>query len=98
MTAVYAAGGLSRDALVRPACCRQGLPLLRTCWLHCCQRARRRVTESGLAAVELYRASDWEDVVVSSAMIDMFGKCGCFDEARAEFDRMTVRNDVTTGR
>ena len=58
---------------------------------------RARDLEVGRVAVDLYRSSGWQAVDLSSAVIDMFGKCGCVEEARAEFDRMPMRNQVTYG-
>ncbi|XP_020592039.1 pentatricopeptide repeat-containing protein At1g50270 [Phalaenopsis equestris] len=35
------------------------------------------------------------DIFVGSALVDMYAKCGCCDDARKAFDQMPVRNVVT---
>ncbi|BFG38575.1 hypothetical protein CerSpe_248490 [Prunus speciosa] len=35
------------------------------------------------------------DVILGTAMIDMYAKCGCIDSAREIFDRMQVKNVIT---
>eukprot|EP01018_Ginkgo_biloba_P012288 Gb_00683 [translate_table: standard] len=35
------------------------------------------------------------DVYVGSALVDMYAKCGCIEEAREVFDKMSERNAVT---
>lgn len=35
------------------------------------------------------------DVILGTAMIDMYAKCGCVDSAREIFDRMHVKNVIT---
>lgn len=35
------------------------------------------------------------DVILGTAMIDMYAKCGCVDSAREIFDRMQVKNVIT---
>jgi pentatricopeptide repeat protein len=44
-----------------------------------------------------YRASGMESTVASTALIDMYGKCGRLDEALIEFERMPERDAVTYG-
>ncbi|CAJ1975634.1 unnamed protein product [Sphenostylis stenocarpa] len=58
---------------------------------------------SALAAVrqgkevhcQYVRKGGWRDVVVESALVDMYAKCGCVDFAYSLFLRMDVRNLIT---
>ena len=49
--------------------------------------------DTGKVAVDLYRSLGWNDSVVSAVAINMLGKCGCLSEARAEFDRLSIRDE-----
>lgn len=37
----------------------------------------------------------WRDVIVESALIDLYAKCGCFDYAYSIFTKMQVKNLIT---
>ncbi|KAJ4980742.1 hypothetical protein NE237_031579 [Protea cynaroides] len=58
---------------------------------------------AGLAAVrpgkeihcQYLRRGGWRDIIVESALIDLYAKCGCIDYARTIFVQVTVRNLVT---
>lgn len=58
---------------------------------------------SGLAAVrqgkevhcQYVRKGGWRDVIVESAMVDLYAKCGCIDFAHRLFLSMQVRNLIT---
>ncbi|KAK7411703.1 hypothetical protein VNO78_03140 [Psophocarpus tetragonolobus] len=58
---------------------------------------------SGLAAVrqgkevhcQYVRRGGWRDVVVNSALVDLYAKCGSVDFAYRVFSRMEVRNLIT---
>ncbi|XP_060672855.1 pentatricopeptide repeat-containing protein At1g03540 isoform X1 [Ziziphus jujuba] len=58
---------------------------------------------AGLAAVrqgkevhcQYVRRSGWRDVIVESALVDLYAKCGCIDFARRVFIHMQVRNLIT---
>ncbi|OIV98307.1 hypothetical protein TanjilG_16634 [Lupinus angustifolius] len=58
---------------------------------------------SGLAAVrqgkevhcQYVRKGGWGDVIVESAMVDLYAKCGCVDFAHRLFLNMQVRNLIT---
>lgn len=61
------------------------------------------VLRAGLAAVrqgkevhcQYVRRSGWRDVIVESALVDLYAKCGCIDFARRVFNQMQVRNLIT---
>ncbi|KAH7576878.1 hypothetical protein JRO89_XS01G0169700 [Xanthoceras sorbifolium] len=58
---------------------------------------------AGLAAVRLgkevhcqyVRRGGWRDVIVESALVDLYAKCGCVDSAYQIFAQMLVRNSIT---
>lgn len=58
---------------------------------------------AGLAAVrqakevhcQYLRRGGWRDIVVESALVDVYSKCGCIDFAYRIFKQMVVRNLVT---
>ncbi|KAK2651031.1 hypothetical protein Ddye_018520 [Dipteronia dyeriana] len=58
---------------------------------------------AGLAAVRLgkevhcqyVRRGGWRDVIVESALVDLYAKCGCIDFAYQIFVHMLVRNLIT---
>ncbi|WOL11625.1 hypothetical protein Cni_G20389 [Canna indica] len=51
--------------------------------------------ESGREIHDLVVRNRWEsDVFVGAALIDMYAKCGCVDDARGVFDRMPNRDVV----
>lgn len=58
---------------------------------------------SGLAAVKqgkevhckYVRKGGWKDVIIESALVDLYAKCGCVDFARSVFESMEVRNLIT---
>lgn len=58
---------------------------------------------AGLAAIrqgkevhsQYLRRGGWRDVVVESALVDVYAKCGCIDFAYRIFKQMPVRNLVT---
>lgn len=58
---------------------------------------------AGLAAVrqgkevhcQYVRRSGWRDIIVESALVDLYAKCGCIDFARRVFMQMQVRNLIT---
>ncbi|XP_057429030.1 pentatricopeptide repeat-containing protein At1g03540 [Lotus japonicus] len=58
---------------------------------------------SGVAAVMLgkevhcqyVRKGGWRDVIVESALVDLYAKCGCVDFAQRLFLSMEVRNQIT---
>lgn len=58
---------------------------------------------AGLAAVQhgkevhcqYVRRSSWRDVIVESALVNLYAKCGCIDFARSVFMQMLVRNLIT---
>ncbi|KAF3443857.1 hypothetical protein FNV43_RR13547 [Rhamnella rubrinervis] len=58
---------------------------------------------AGLAAVrqgkevhcQYVKRSGWRDVVVESALVDLYAKCGCVDFARRVFNQMQGRNLIT---
>ncbi|KAL5723659.1 hypothetical protein ACHQM5_007032 [Ranunculus cassubicifolius] len=41
------------------------------------------------------RRAVFKDVMVATALLDMYGKCGCLENARRIFNTMSVRNEVT---
>ncbi|XP_057840840.2 putative pentatricopeptide repeat-containing protein At5g09950 [Cryptomeria japonica] len=43
----------------------------------------------------IIRAGFDSDIVVGSALVDMYAKCGSIEGARSVFDKMAVRNDVS---
>ncbi|EPS73100.1 hypothetical protein M569_01655, partial [Genlisea aurea] len=58
---------------------------------------------SGLAAVKLgkelhcqyLKKGSWRDVVIESALVDLYAKCGCIDFAHRLFSTMPVKNLIT---
>ncbi|EEF44490.1 pentatricopeptide repeat-containing protein, putative [Ricinus communis] len=58
---------------------------------------------AGLAAVrqgkevhcQYVRRGGWRDVIIESALVDLYAKCGCIDFAHRIFTKMTVRNLIT---
>ncbi|XP_059660981.1 pentatricopeptide repeat-containing protein At1g03540 [Cornus florida] len=58
---------------------------------------------AGLAAVrqgkevhgQYLRKGGWRDVIVESALVDLYAKCGCIDFAHRIFIQMPVRNLIT---
>ncbi|XP_050205839.1 pentatricopeptide repeat-containing protein At1g03540 [Mercurialis annua] len=58
---------------------------------------------AGLAAVrrgkevhcQYVRRGGWRDVIVESALVDLYAKCGCIDFAHRIFAKMSVRNLIT---
>ncbi|CAH9087374.1 unnamed protein product [Cuscuta europaea] len=58
---------------------------------------------SGLAALkpgkevhcQFLRQGGFRDVVIESALVDLYARCGCFDAAHSVFARMDVRNLVS---
>ncbi|KDP24179.1 hypothetical protein JCGZ_25836 [Jatropha curcas] len=58
---------------------------------------------SGLAAIrqgkevhgQYVRRGGWRDVIVESALVDLYAKCGCIDFAHRIFSKMSVRNLIT---
>lgn len=58
---------------------------------------------AGLAAVtqgkevhcQYVRRGGWRDVIVESALVDLYAKCGCIDYAQTIFYQMPVRNLIT---
>ncbi|XP_050383663.1 pentatricopeptide repeat-containing protein At1g03540 [Argentina anserina] len=58
---------------------------------------------AGLAAVQhgkevhcqYVRRCGWRDVIVESALVNLYAKCGCIDFARSVFAQMLVRNLIT---
>ncbi|KAF2283195.1 hypothetical protein GH714_043525 [Hevea brasiliensis] len=58
---------------------------------------------AGLAAIkqgkevhcQYVRRGGWRDVIVESALVDLYAKCGCVDFARRIFTNMPVRNLIT---
>ncbi|PRQ53042.1 putative tetratricopeptide-like helical domain-containing protein [Rosa chinensis] len=58
---------------------------------------------AGLAAVQhgkevhcqYVRRCGWRDVIVESALVNLYAKCGCIDFARSVFIQMLVRNLIT---
>ncbi|PQM39103.1 pentatricopeptide repeat-containing protein [Prunus yedoensis var. nudiflora] len=58
---------------------------------------------AGLAAVQqgkevhcqYVRRCGWRDVIVESALVNLYAKCGCIDFARRVFTQMPVRNLIT---
>ncbi|ONI18700.1 hypothetical protein PRUPE_3G233200 [Prunus persica] len=58
---------------------------------------------AGLAAVQqgkevhcqYVRRCGWRDVIVESALVHLYAKCGCIDFARRVFTQMPVRNLIT---
>lgn len=60
-------------------------------------------TCAGLAAVrqgkevhcQYIRKGGWRDVIVESALVDLYAKCGCIEYAQTIFDQMPVRNLIT---
>lgn len=60
-------------------------------------------TCAGLAAVRLgkevhcqyIRRGGWRDVIIESALVVLYAKCGCIDCAQTIFDQMPVRNLIT---
>lgn len=41
------------------------------------------------------RKGGWRNVIVESALVDLYAKCGCIDFARIVFSQMPVRNLIT---
>lgn len=58
---------------------------------------------AGLAAIrqgkevhcQYVRRGGWRDVIIESALVDLYAKCGCVDFARRIFVNMPVRNLIT---
>ncbi|XXG70489.1 hypothetical protein AAC387_Pa06g3245 [Persea americana] len=58
---------------------------------------------AGLAAVrngkevhcQFLRTGGWRDVIVESALVDLYAKCGCIDYAYCVFSKIYVRNLIT---
>ncbi|KAK1361319.1 Pentatricopeptide repeat-containing protein [Heracleum sosnowskyi] len=60
-----------------------------------CQKGLAAVRQAKEVHCQYLRRGGWRDIVVESALVDVYSKCGCIDFAYRIFKQMVLRNLVT---